>query len=287
MKSLIINADDVGLSDSINKAVERCYSSGVITGTSVIGCGRRVREAAGMLRDLGKTEVGAHLTLTGQFEPCTKDASNIKTLLFGKGVFHGDYGRFMRLCSAGKIDIGQVYIELASQIKRIKGEGLEITHLDSHEHVHMFPEVLEVVMTLAEEFKIPYIRLPLEDPVVIKKQFKVRDLLRYGGLRMFALRAKKKLFRKNFDADGNFLGHFHSGRIDDDILFFMITHLREGVSELAVHPGVMSPELLEESPWHRNAQREMDALINGRWKTFADSEGVRLVTHKEAVRSIV
>ena len=280
---MIINVDDVGLSDAINGAAKECYLSGAITGVSVIACGRRFREACAVLRDLGKTETGVHLTLTGGLRPCTGDLSLINSLLRKNGTFVRGYMNLAVLYSLGRIAAGQIYLELGNQIKRLKEEGLRVTHLDSHEHIHMFPPVLKVAVTLAHEFDIPYIRLPREVPAVIRKRFSVRDLLRLAGLKAFTPGAERTISRAQVKCNAAFLGHFHSGRIDDDILCFMMKNLAEGVNELAVHPGVMSRELMDESPWHRNAPVELDALLNGRWRKIADSGKIPLISHREAV----
>jgi predicted glycoside hydrolase/deacetylase ChbG (UPF0249 family) len=283
MRSLIVNADDVGLSDGVNEAVRRSYLSGAITGVSVMACGRCFREAAAMLRDLEKPETGVHLTLTGGFFPCTKTASKIKSLLNKRGAFPGDYWAFMARYFRKKTRMDEIYLELVNQIKKVKEEGLTITHLDSHEHVHIFPGVLKVVVSLAKEFNIPYIRLPLERTVVTRIGFRVIDLLRHEGLKAFASRAGKTITAANLKHNDTFLGHFHSGRIDDDVLVFMMKNLAEGVSELALHPGVTSRGVLSDPVHHHsNAPIELDALLNGKWRQLSESEGIRLISHKEA-----
>ncbi len=283
MKSLIVNVDDVGLSDAINEAVKACYRRGAITGVSVMPCGARFTEAANMLRNLGKVEVGVHLTLAGRFSPCTEDISAISTLLRANGEFSRDYKSFGTRYFLRRIKSHQVYLELANQIKRVMAEGLTITHLDSHEHIHMFPEIFRITLRLAAEFGIPYIRIPLEHIKMIRKKLPPKDLLRHAALRMFTSGAKKIISRTRLKCNDAFLGHTHAGRIDDDILCFMVDNLEDGICELAVHPGIQSPELVEESPWHRNAPAELDTLLNGRWRAHAESRNVRLVSHKEAV----
>ncbi|MFC1480070.1 carbohydrate deacetylase [Candidatus Omnitrophota bacterium] len=281
MKSLIVNADDVGFSDAINEAAKDCYLAGAITGVSVLACGRRFQEACAMLRDLGKTEVGVHLTLTGNLPPCTEQRLEVRTLLRDKDLFVGNYWGFMALYFRKKLEAGQIHLELANQIRRVKDEGLNVTHLDSHEHIHMFPEVLKITRALAEEFDVPYIRLPLEEVGVIRKRFLLKDLLRHAGLKAFGLTSKGILSGAQVKCNDFFLGHFHSGRIDDDILIFMMENLADGITELAVHPAVMSRELLEESPWHRNAQKELETIIDGRWRKRIGAGGIRLVSHSQ------
>jgi predicted glycoside hydrolase/deacetylase ChbG (UPF0249 family) len=282
MKMLIINADDVGLSSEINEAVRKCYLENVITGASLLACGDGFEDAVEMLKSIGKTSVGVHLVLTGSFKPCTKDFSSIRSLLPG-GKFASGYQGLTSRYFMGKISASEVYTEFSAQLKKVKDAGLEVTHLDSHEHIHMLPDVLEAVVKLAVDFDIPYVRLPREDTCVVKKNFSPKDLLRHAGLKVFAAQAERVMSMTGVQYNDVFWGHFHSGRIDDNVLCFIVSNLAEGVNELAVHPGVLSAELVKRSYWHRNAQKEMEALLRGKWKDLLAEEGVCLVTHSEAV----
>ena len=82
VKRLIVNADDAGLSDDINKAIRRGLQEGVITSTSIIASGEAFKQASEMLHVIGKTKVGIHLTLTGSFglkiiAPFSTESSNL------------------------------------------------------------------------------------------------------------------------------------------------------------------------------------------------------------------
>jgi predicted glycoside hydrolase/deacetylase ChbG (UPF0249 family) len=281
MKTLIINADDVGLSGDINEAARKCYLQNVITGASLLACGDGFADAASMLKDIGKTEVGVHLVLTGRFFPCTKDFSLIRSLLPG-GEFSSGYQNLASRYFTGKVSSKEVYTEFSAQIKKVQEAGLKVTHLDSHEHIHMLPDILEVVVNLAVELGVPYVRLPREDTCVIKKSFSARDLIRHAGLKAFAAQAERVMTIAGVQHNDVFWGHFHSGRIDDGILSFIVRNLAEGLNELAVHPAVVTADLVKRSYWHHNAQKEMEALLEGEWKHLLAKEGVSLVTHSEA-----
>ena len=279
MKRLIVNADDVGFSAAVNKAAEKCYEEGAITGVSVMAGGQCFGEAVAMLREIGKTEVGAHLTLTGTAVPCVKDRSRIGTLLDAEGDFVPGHARLAARCLGRRIKPSEMYAELSAQISKIKAAGLEITHLDSHEHVHMLPPVLVITLLLAEEFSIPYVRLPIEGFRAVTYGFRTKDLVRHSALRLFAHCGRVAMVKESAGHNDSFLGHFHAGRLDDGILCSMIKGLPDGLTELAAHPAADSPEFMAEHPWYRNASVEFDALLNGRWRDLAASEGVQLVAH--------
>jgi predicted glycoside hydrolase/deacetylase ChbG (UPF0249 family) len=281
MKSLIINADDVGFSSAINEAARICYQEGRITGVSVTACGTRFLEAAEMLRGIEKKDVGVHLTLTGDLSPCAQDKSGVSTLIGRDGKFMNGYKSFASRYFLGKIDPAQVYLELSSQIKKVQDEGLTVTHLDSHEHVHMFPEILEATIKLAGEFNVPYIRLPLEPSRIMRKSFSVGDFMRHFSLVLFTPGGKKRVTQANIKYNRTFLGHFHAGRINYDVFCFLLDNLREGINELAVHPAVSSEDFSKKYPWYKNAEGEFSFLTKENWKKRIASSGIRLASHKD------
>ncbi|MGB2629704.1 MAG: ChbG/HpnK family deacetylase [Candidatus Omnitrophota bacterium] len=286
MKSLIINADDVGFSGPINEAVKACCLDGRITGVSVMASGPCFKEAAEMLKEIGKKDVGVHLTLTGNSFPCAGDRSKVSTLVGSDGKFPAGYKTFAFRYFLGKIGAREVRLELSAQIKRVLDEGLVVTHLDSHEHVHMFPEILDLTIRLSKEFGVPYIRFPRESPGIILKRFSVKDFARYASLAVFVSKGKGQITRAGVGRNDAFLGHFHAGRMDEGVFTFLLDRLSDGINEVAVHPSTSSGDFFRECPWYRNAEKEFDFLMNGRWKGRLEAEGIRLVSHKEALESV-
>ncbi|MBD3296277.1 MAG: ChbG/HpnK family deacetylase [Candidatus Omnitrophica bacterium] len=283
MKILIINADDTGLSGDINEAVSRCFRAGVITGSSITPCGRYFHHGADMLRVDGAARAGVHLTLTGGLEPVTADRSRVRSLLTPEGRFPRGYVDIARKALTGKLVLSELREELSSQIEAVKACGLEVTHLDAHEHVHMFPVVLDCVVDLAVKYDIPYIRVPLERFSVAGMDFRFRDILRYGVLRYFAGKGMRTVNCLGIGHNDGFFGHFHSGRITGPLLKRFLSGMPAGITELPVHPGILSEELLGESPWHRNAEKEMNVLLEGSWMDTARREGVRVLSHTQAL----
>ncbi|MDD5488459.1 MAG: ChbG/HpnK family deacetylase [Candidatus Omnitrophica bacterium] len=286
VKKLIINADDLGLSRSVNEAVKTCYLDGCITGTSVIPAGSEFVDAVRMLEDISKREVGVHLALTGGFSPVSRDLSLIGSLVGPDGKFPAGYLGVVSKYARGVLDLDEVYSEFSRQIDKVNTAGLTITHLDSHEHIHMLPSVLTVVMRLARENDIPYVRFPKEPLAVVRKHMSIHNLFRYNMLRLLS-----GALERNFDvgypiSNDHFLGHFHSGNIDDGVLGFMMDNLPDGLTELAVHPGANMEDLTEKSPWHVNAPRELEVLLGGNWRKKLKDGGIELVTHRDVATMI-
>ena len=237
-----------------------------------------------MLRQIGKTEVGAHLTLTGGLPPATQDVASVSSLVGRDGVFPATYRTLLARCFSGRVRKDEVRAEFRSQVARIREEGLEVTHVDSHEHIHVLPAIREITVALALDIGAPYVRYPTEDTTVIRRKCAARDLLRYAALKACAVHGRKTFMSGKVRCNDSFLGCFHSGRISDDVLSFMMGVLKDRVTELAVHPCVNSREFLKTFPWYRNGPTELDSLISGQWRRTLEDEGIMLVSHRDAMR---
>ena len=147
MKKLIINADDVGISSAVNEAVSKALAIGMLTGVSLMPRGESFTEAVSILKEKGLKEVGVHFTLT-------------------EGLFATGYQDFALKYYKG-LDRARIREELFDQLRKVKEAGFTITHLDSHVHIHMFPDVFKMVLELALENNIPYVRVPIEPTSLI------------------------------------------------------------------------------------------------------------------------
>ncbi|MDD4013382.1 MAG: ChbG/HpnK family deacetylase [Candidatus Omnitrophica bacterium] len=279
MKKLIINADDLGVSDAVNEAAESCLKSAVITGVSVMPCGRRFREAAAMLRNMGFVEAGIHLTLTGGLKPISGGADSLRS---SDGHFPANYMHLARLSLTGRVKVRHVRDEFTAQIEALRNEGLKITHIDGHEHVHMLPGILRCVIDLAKEHGIKYIRIPLERSSYLLEGAYAVDIFRHAVLKPLAATALKEVKKAGLFSNSHFLGHIHSGRINENVLALMLGRMEEGVNEIAFHPAVFTKGLLGCTPRQADSARELKTLLESGWRKRAEELGIRPVTHKEA-----
>ena len=277
MKYLIVSADDLGLSESINRGIIKGYEEGIVTSLNVIPAGEAFYDAMALMRAAKTKEVSAHLTLT-EPGPVT-EADKIPSLLTKGDRLHESYAGFLPNFLLGKINKGQIYIELKNQLERLKASGLPITNLSSHQHIHMLPGILEVFIRLAKEYNIPSIRYPRKDaflyPYRPKKIFK-KIILGY-----FAGKMKKAFDEASICYTDNFLGFLDSGDICEEILVKMLNRLPEGTTELVTHPGFISSDVLDRSIFHRCCETDLAALTSRRVKKIIADKGIKLISFGE------
>ena len=155
MNKLIINADDYGLSQHNSRAIAEAFRKGLITDTTAMATGVWLDEALALAKEEGFFErIGIHFNLT-EGEPLTDEMRNCP-MFVESGRFHKHPDRLRPLT---KEEEDAVYKELSAQVKRLQGAGVEITHADSHHHIHTGPFLIPIVLRVCRENGIEKIRL--------------------------------------------------------------------------------------------------------------------------------
>jgi predicted glycoside hydrolase/deacetylase ChbG (UPF0249 family) len=140
---LVVNADDGGLAATTDEAILRCARHGVVRSASVVANGPTA--AAFVRRALTQgLDLGLHLNLTQGVAL----AGAHPTLTDARGRFFPKAEAWRR-AAAGVIDPDAVGREADAQWERLVALGAEPTHVDGHNHVHLFPAARDVLAELA------------------------------------------------------------------------------------------------------------------------------------------
>lgn len=249
---LIVHADDLGLADHINRGIIDAYKHGILTSTSIVACGAAYDDAVLMLKAHPGLDLGVHLTLT-QESPLLAPF-RVRSLLGDDGRFLPTPQALLRRYLRGRVRLSDIHEEFTAQIRRARASGLRVTHLDSHQHVHMLPGVFQIARDLAQRFSIPAIRL-LREPLRLAPTKRNLELLVLRRLSRSASRHLQPLRSADHTA-----GFRVAGRLTAASLLKIIDKLpARGVVELICHPGRKAPN----SPyahWGYAWQGELDAL---------------------------
>jgi predicted glycoside hydrolase/deacetylase ChbG (UPF0249 family) len=155
-KLLIVHADDLGVTHSVNAASIKALESGSVNSASIMVPCPWFPEIADYAKSHPEMDFGLHLTLTSEriyirWGPVAS-ADKVRSLLDENSYFHHDW------TPATKIDPHEVEIELRAQIERAYAMGVRPTHLDSHQYrlESTGKELFEVALRLAHEYKLPF-----------------------------------------------------------------------------------------------------------------------------------
>lgn len=155
MINIIINADDYGLNEHCTRAIAQAFREGLITDTTMMATGEYFDEAVELAKEQGFIDkIGIHLNLT-EGEPLTEDIKSCPRFVTD-GRFNKEYNRNKKLTGEEK---AAVYKELTAQVEKIQSAGIQITHADSHHHIHTGIFIAPIAVKVCKEHGINKMRL--------------------------------------------------------------------------------------------------------------------------------
>ena len=280
MRRLIVNADDFGLHAAVNRGILAAHTEGIVSSTSLMAGGAALDDAVRIAKQCPQLGVGVHLTLVGA-RPVLPVAE-VSSLLDEAGDFYGSYPLFIKRFLRGKIRLAEVERELAAQIDRVRMAGIQPSHLDSHQHLHVLPGIGGIVLDLARRFSIRAIRIPAEPVAFIgATPATVGRLAGRGGLTMLA-----NLFRQHAAAAGirtsdHFFGMLAGGQLTEPALLAILRRLPPGDSELMTHPGFADESLADAFRWDYQWDAERQALTAPAVRALLAERQIRLISFRE------
>ncbi|MCX7970750.1 MAG: ChbG/HpnK family deacetylase [Negativicutes bacterium] len=284
MKKLIINADDFGVCPAVNQAVVDAYSRGVLTSASLMAGGRAYRQAVD-LAVAHRIPVGVHLTLCGGEQPVAADVRQVSTLVDCEGRLYPGYREFILACVRGRIDYRQVRRELAAQIERVSRDVGRITHLDSHQHLHLWPPIATVVIDLAKQYRITKMRTACElpDSWRICHQAGLGRKTAGRGLAWLGRRLQRRLSIAGIGSPEAFCGFLSGGRNSEQLLLGYLAALAgspAGSCEIMVHPATDNQVMTAVYNWGYDWHGEYRSLLSPAVRQFIDSQPFELVDYQ-------
>jgi chitin disaccharide deacetylase len=248
VRRLIINADDFGLTPGVNRSIIECHQAGTVTSTTLMANSEAFDDAVALARSQPRLRVGCHSMLVDG-APLTSPASVATLLAPGSQLFRTGIAGFAHAALAGRLHADEITREATAQIRRIQNSGIEVTHLDSHKHTHMFPQVLRPLLRAARECGVRAVRNPfaplkalafatfLRRPRFWVRYTEVTALRRFA--RAFQVEAESAGIRTT---QGTF-GIVATGGLDQKLFDALIGSVPEGTWEFVCHPGYNDPDL--------------------------------------------
>jgi hopanoid biosynthesis associated protein HpnK len=275
--NLIVHADDFGLSEKVNQGILHAHQTGILTSASIMANGSAFEHAVGICQAVPTLDAGIHLTLVEE-EPVLK-ANLVPSLVDGTGRLHRHATTFTGRYFAGKIRLQEVQCELEAQIQKVMSHGVTVSHLDSHQHLHMLPQILDITINLARKYGIEAIRLPRETIrlYMLGGEAAVSRVLQLLMLNMFCGLGKNT---NSVRAD-HFVGFFFSGNLHKKNLHKLFESLpTAGTCELMCHPGLDDPTT-RYGHWGYHWADELTALTDPEIAEFLRQRGIRLISYCE------
>ncbi len=275
-KRVIVSADDFGLSESVNEAVERACRDGVLTTASLMVAGAAAADAVRRARRLPQLRVGLHLVVVegpavgpapGLVDAAGQFPSN--QLRLGVDYFFRP-GVRQRLAA-----------EIRAQFAAFAATGLRLDHANAHKHMHLHPTVGRLLLEAGAEHGLPAVRIPAEPPGIMlacgAKQG-LGDRLLHAGTRVLRAQARRAGLRTNDWA----FGIAWSGHMTSDRVIRLAQHLPPGLSEIYFHPASRQDTLLAHLMPGYEHEAELAALVDPAVRAAFDRAGAAQTTYDAA-----
>ncbi len=266
-KLLIIHADDVGMTHSVNAATIKALEAGAVNSASIMVPCPWFPEIADYAKTHGDIDFGLHLTLTservylrwGPVAPKDK----VPSLVDQNGYFHHDWSKETH------IDPADAEMELRAQIDRAYAMGIRPTHLDSHQYrlIGNGKELFNVFLRLGHAYKLPI--------------FVSRDWF-----------AENPYLEGSLSPDDIVIDH--TVTIDPGVppekwaAFYKsaLENLKPGVTEFVIHLAYADDEMKaatrERDTWGAAwRQRDFDFFTSEEFRRLLQAQNVKLVTWRQ------
>jgi chitin disaccharide deacetylase len=239
---VILNADDFGHSDETVRATIACFTAGALTSATIMARMPATQDALAFARSRTEFSYGVHLTFVGDgIETPLSPPAAIPALV-------DEHGRFRRTNEVrrdallGRLPVDQIAREAEAQIAAVRDEGVEVSHVDSHRHLHKFGPFREALKQVLPRFGITrlrnvqdvYVRRPVRSPT-----FWIGPIWRRRLMHSFA--TTDHFFMGTGEAEGPWA----------DGLLERVGDLGARSLEIGVHPGT-------EEPWRAQEGRSVE-----------------------------
>jgi chitin disaccharide deacetylase len=268
MSGLIINADDLGYSPTVNRAIADMFAVGLVTSASLLVNQPHSEAGAALARSLPRLSVGVHLNLS-RGRPILP-AGQVPSLVDEEGTFW-ESAIFIRRALLGQVKWYEAAAELEAQVRWALERGLHVDNLDSHVHFHSLPAARRITEQLATQYHVAAWRTPY-----------VLSALTPMRLWTDVLATPIKPLRPGRLAAPDYLLSLHQwgDRLLSDKRVAKLLSQPGIVTELVVHPGYVGDDALppgdQLQPIHR--QVEVDLITGVAFRHWLKQLGVQLVS---------
>jgi hopanoid biosynthesis associated protein HpnK len=269
LKRIIVTADDFGLSESVNEAVERAHRQGILTAASLMVAGPAAEDAVRRARALPSLRVGLHLVVIEG--PAVLPASRIPDLVDESAQFPSDQLRLGLRYFFRPRARAQLAAEIRAQFEAFAATGLPLGHADAHKHMHLHPTVGRLLIAIGREYGLRGVRVPAEPPAVLaacgeRVGLGQRTLHRWTRL----LRGRAR--RAGMAVTDHCFGIAWSGHMTASRMLQLAMHLPEGVSEIYFHPATQRDGVLRALMPEYEHEAELAALLDPRLRKVLERE---------------
>jgi chitin disaccharide deacetylase len=285
VRRLIVNADDFGFTPGVNRAIIEAHTKGVVTSSTLMATGRAFEEAVSLAKGVPELSIGCHVVLIDG-EPVT--ASQRISSLTRSQEFRDGLKSFAVRALTGRMAANEITSEVVAQIQKLQSAGISVSHVDTHKHTHVFPQILRPLLRGARECGVRAVRNPFGPRLPFRSSQligKPNMWTRYTELRVlqrFAGKFREAMVQEGFVSPGGTLGIEVTGSLDERLFEAIAASIPDGTWELVCHPGYNDPDLeAARTRLRESRETELRVLTLPSARNLLSRYGIQLISYRE------
>lgn len=232
---LIVTADDFGMAEEVNEAVEFAHQRGILSAASLMVAGPAAADAIARAKRLPNLRVGLHLVLLEERPALPPE--QIAGLVDSSGHMRCDLVRLaFELAQSSRLR-SQLRKEVEAQFAAFLATGLRLDHVDVHKHYHLHPVVACEVIAAARRFGALALRIPVEPVSVIRRVEKGGTTAGSLAFACWAGLLRPLVYHARLRAPDAVFGLAWSGEFTAHRLLGLLRELPRGLVEIYMHPA--------------------------------------------------
>jgi chitin disaccharide deacetylase len=288
VRRLIVNADDFGLTQGVNRAIVEAHCDGAVTSSTLMANGQAFNDAIERVKSASRLSVGCHVVLVDGLPVLGgRHTSTLSDKNASDGRFRESLSGLALRALVGSIDPDEIEAEVTAQIRKLQAAGIVVSHLDTHKHTHIFPRVLRPLLRAARACGVPAVRNPFgpirfsilaKYPSLWKRYSQVAVLNRLSG------RFRKSVMDEGVLTTEGTVGVVATGAMDLDLFETIIDSLPEGTWEFVCHPGYNDAALDGiRTRLRQSRAEELRLLTSPEAREILTRSGVQLISYRDLV----
>ena len=290
MRRLIVNADDFGFTPGVNRAIVEAHTLGIVTSSTLMANGPAFGEATQMAKASSALSVGCHIVLIDG-EPVL-DPSRLPTITRAR-KFRDGLKTFAARALTRRMNAGEIESEARAQIQKIQSAGIAVSHIDTHKHTHIFPQILRPLLRAARGCGVRALRNPfgprfplrssqlLSQPNLWTRFAELRILSRFAG------QFRRAVDREGFATPDGTLGIEVTGTLDERLFQAIAQSIPDGTWEFVCHPGYNDADLAAAKTRLRESRElELKVLTMPAAREVLAQAGVQLISYRDLLMNM-
>jgi hopanoid biosynthesis associated protein HpnK len=293
---LIVNADDFGLTSGVNRGIAEAHAKGIVTSATLMANGPTFSEAIEMAQAMPRLAIGCHVTLVDGI-PVLKP-TQVPSLLSGKNagdnnssensaLFRTAFSSFALASALGKLSGDEIAAEATAQIRKLQNAGIQVSHFDTHKHVHLFPKVLAPILRAAKACGVPAVRNPFGPVRILHLRAQPSSWKRWTQvsiLNSLSGKFQRAVAKSGLRTTNGTIGVVGTGSMTAELFQLLLKTIPTGTWEFVCHPGYLDDDLRAAGTrLLASRETELQMLTAAEMREFLQSNNIVLSSYRDLI----